>query len=230
MLRERLDLQEGRSISAISDARTTAAFILENMPLAPAPGVPEILIHTASPASGLRRLAAGANPYWAWCWSGGLALARHILADPPIVAGRRVLDLGAGSGLVGIAAARAGAAHVTAVDIDEHAIVAISLNARANTVAVEALHADLIDGPPSPHIDLVLVGDLFYDRAVAERATNFLERCVCAGIDVLIGDPGRAFLPSHGLHRTADYPARDFGESGAGETRASVFSFGGRSG
>ena len=106
---------ERGSVAGASDhalARAAArAFIEANLPLLGAPGVGEIMIHTATPQSGLRRLVTGRNPYWAWCWAGGLALARHVLAHPDLVAGLRVLDLGSGSGLVAIAAAKAGAAH-----------------------------------------------------------------------------------------------------------------------
>lgn len=211
------------------DGRAGArAFITANLPLKSAPGLSEISIHTATPASGLRRLTAGRNPYWAWCWAGGLALARHVLARPALVAGRRVLDLGSGSGVIAIAASKAGAAHVLAVDNDPDAIAAIELNAAANDVAVEALCADLLDGIP-PAVDVVLVGDLFYDRAVAARVTGFLDRCRACGAQILIGDPGRDFLPRDRLERIAEYAARDFGESGAGEGRAAVFSFRARS-
>lgn len=223
--------EQGEGDGAENDSRGRAlarAFIADNLPLKPAPGLPEIMIHTATPASGLRRLVAGRNPYWAWCWAGGLALARHILAHRRLVAGRRVLDLGAGSGLVAIAAAKAGAAHVLAVDSDADAVAAAEANAAANAVAIECLCADLLDGA-APAVDLVLVGDLFYDRAVAARATAFLGRCVEGGAQVLVGDPGRAFLPLDRLERVADYPARDFGDSGEDEGRASVFSFRARS-
>ena len=147
-----------------------------------------------------------------------------MLANPTLVTGRRVLDLGAGSGLVGIAAAKAGAAHVLAVDVDADAVAAAGLNARANDVALEILCADLLDGP-APAVDVVLVGDLFYDRQTAARALRFMDRCLEAGARVLVGDPRRAFLPLERLDLIADYPARDFGESGAGEGRAGVFSF-----
>lgn len=216
-------IEEGAELAG-TDGAAVAAFIAANLPLTPAPGLPQIVIHTATPASGLRRLTAGRNPYWAWCWAGGLALARHVLAEPALVAGRRVLDLGAGSGLVGIAGAMAGAGHVLAVDNDSDAIAAIGLNAQANGVALEARCADLLDGPPPP-VDVVLVGDLFYDRATADRVTRFLDRCSESGARILVGDPRRAFLPLDRLDLVADYPARDFGESGAGEGRAGVFSF-----
>ena len=203
---------------------STRAFIEANLPLLGAPGVGEIMIHTATPQSGLRRLVAGRNPYWAWCWAGGLALARHVLAHPDLVAGLRVLDLGSGSGLVAIAAAKAGAAHVCAVDNDADAVAASEANAAANGVAIESMCADLLDSEP-PEIDVVLVGDLFYDRAVATRVTRFLDRCAESSARILVGDPGRAFLPLDRLELVADYAARDFGESGAGEGRAQVYGF-----
>lgn len=205
-------------------SRDAAGFIAANLPLRPAPGLPQIRIRTGVPESGLRRLTAGRTPYWAWCWAGGLALARHVLANPRHVAGRRVLDLGAGSGLVAIAAAKAGARQVLAAEVDDDAVAAIGLNAQANDVRLRILHADLLDGEP-PAADTVLVGDLFYDRATAVRVTRFLDRCLAARMDVLVGDPGRAFLPRERLIALADYPARDFGESGEGESRATVFSF-----
>ena len=178
--------EQGGEDGAAGDSPERAAaraFIAANLPAKPAPGLPEVSIHTATPASGLRRLVAGRNPYWAWCWAGGLALARHILAHPELVAGRRALDLGTGSGLVAIAAARAGAAHVLAVDSDADAVAAAEANAAANAVTIEC------------------------------------------GAQVLVGDPGRAFLPLDRLERIADYAARDFGDSGEGEGRAGVFSF-----
>jgi len=164
-----------------SDNRASArAFIAANLPVRPAPGLPEILIHTATPQSGLRRLAAGRNPYWAWCWAGGLALARHVLAYPETVTGLRVLDLGSGSGLIAIAAGKVGAAHVLAVDNDPDAVAAAEANAAANGVTIAALCADVLDTEP-PDVDVVLVGDLFYDRSVARRVTGFLERCAECG-------------------------------------------------
>ena len=208
-----------------ADERAAArAFIAANLPLRPAPGLPQIHIHTATPRSGLRRLVAGRNPYWAWCWAGGLALARHILARPATVAGLRALDLGSGSGLVAIAAAKAGAAHVLAIDIDADAVAAAEANAAANDVTIAALCVDPLDVEP-PEIDVVLVGDLFYDRAVAGRVTRFLDRCAESGARILVGDPGRAFLPLDRLELVADYPARDFGESGESGGRARVYGF-----
>lgn len=196
--------------------------IAERLPIAPASSLPEIRLHRADPQIGLRRLLAEWSkvsdaPYWAYAWGGGLALARHVLGHPEAVAGRRVLDLGTGSGLVAIAAAKAGAASVTAVDVDPCAIAAATLNAAANAVRLNALIADPTAGPP-PEADIVLVGDLFYERKTARRVTGWLDRCLEAGIPVLIGDPWRAHLPRGRLRLIAEYPVRDFGSA---EERAS---------
>jgi predicted nicotinamide N-methyase len=203
------------------------AFIRARLPVLPVPAVPEIRLHKAVPTTRLAALAAedeagfGA-PYWAYYWAGGLALARHVLDRPAVVAGRRVLDLGAGSGLVAIAAARAGAASVIAAEIDRYAIAALRLNIAHNAAAVVVADADLTHGPPPP-VDVVLVGDLFYERALADRVTAFLDRCRAAGIDVLIGDPWRAWLPASRLRMLACY---DLAETDREVTRPSaVFAF-----
>jgi predicted nicotinamide N-methyase len=202
-------------------------FIRSNFPVAPVTSVPEILLHQAGPKSGLWRLAQMDKdfgvPYWAFSWGGGLALARHILKFPEIVAGRRVLDLGAGSGLVGIAAAKSGAKHVIAADIDRYAIAAIALNAAANGVAVSACPGDLTAGP-LPEVDIVLVGDLFYAEDLARRVTTFLDCCAASNIEVLVGDPCRRFLPRARLELLAEYPGPDFGKDDQGTPNA-VFSF-----
>jgi predicted nicotinamide N-methyase len=136
-------------------------------------------------------------PYWAFAWAGSLALARHLMDHPALVAGRRVLDFVSGSGLVAIAAARSGAAHVLATDTDPVAIIALSLNADANAVAVQATVADVTaEGAFDPsHVDVVLAGDAFYDPSRTDHVLAFLARCRAAGCEVLIGDPGRAHLP-----------------------------------
>lgn len=194
------------------------------------PSVPEIRLHKAGPSSGLWRLAETdeqgfGSPYWAYYWAGGLALARHLLDQPQTVAARRVLDLGAGSGIVGIAAAKAGAASVLAADVDRYAVESLKLNAATNGVAIEAIHGDLTAGPP-PAVDVVAVGDLFYDQPLAERVTAFLDRCLDAGIEVLIGDPWRAWLPRTRLRVVAEYAVSDMGVAGTGEIRPSaVFAF-----
>jgi predicted nicotinamide N-methyase len=137
-------------------------------------------------------------------------LARHILDHPATVQGRRVLDLGTGSGVVAIAAARSGAALVKAADIDPFAIAAAGLNAEANGVAIELVTGDLLDGP-APACDLILVGDVFYDPELAQCVTRALDRW---GVEALVGDMGRKHLPLDRLEALASYEVSDFGESG----------------
>lgn len=204
-----------------------AVFIKTNLPISPVPSIPEILLHTAGPASGLWRLAGREEgdppPYWAYPWAGGAVLARHLLGRPETVAGRRIVDLGAGSGLVAIAAAKAGARVVTAVDIDANAIAAISLNATINKVAIPAIAADILGAAP-PETDILVVGDLFYDPGLAMRVIEFLRRCQAVGIEVLIGDPMRAYLPQGELRRIATHAVADFGAGTDGrEVQAGVF-------
>jgi predicted nicotinamide N-methyase len=193
-------------------------FIRDHMRLAPAPGLPEIRLYAAHPASGLRRLVGrsgeGADPppYWAYHWAGGTALARHILDRPETVADLRVLDLGAGSGIVAIAAAKAGARKVFAADIDRNAIAAIGLNAAANDVAISAASGDPTAGAP-PAVDLIAVGDLFYEQALANRVIAYLDLCLAAGVKILVGDPYRAYLPVQRLRLLAEYAVADFGDS-----------------
>jgi predicted nicotinamide N-methyase len=192
------------------------AFIRRHMRLAPAPSLPEIRLYAAHPASGLWRLVAshgeGPPPYWAYQWAGGAALARHILDRPETVAGLRVLDLGAGSGIVAIAAAKSGAKSVLAADIDRNAIAAIGLNAAANDVAVSAASGDPTAGAP-PAVDLIAVGDLFYEQALANRVIAYLDLCLAAGVKILVGDPYRAYLPVQRLRLLAEYAVADFGDS-----------------
>jgi predicted nicotinamide N-methyase len=195
-------------------AADRAAFIRANTRLRPVPLAPEILLHLADEAVPLwqkteEELAAISlpPPYWAFAWAGGQALARYVLDCADSVAGKRVLDLGAGSGLLAIAAAKAGAAPVVAADIEAFSEAAIMLNAEANGVHVETLIVDLLDGhvlQPLRH-DVVLAGDLFYERDLAQRTRGFLSRCVAAGACVLVGDPGRAYLPREELVALATY-------------------------
>jgi len=191
-----------------------AAFIAANLPLTELPGLDGIRLHVARPGSRLSRLlgegGAGEPPYWAYPWAGGLVLARYILDRPEIVRGRRVLDLGAGSGLVAIAAMKAGAKSALAAEIDRNGLAAIPLNAAANGVALTATGEDLTRGGP-PDVDIVLVGDLFYAPDLAQRVTAFLDRCITAGLEVLVGDPERAHLPHARLRRIAEYDVPDFG-------------------
>ncbi|MGN7998867.1 class I SAM-dependent methyltransferase [Sphingomonas sp. 22176] len=193
----------------MSEDADLALFIREHLPVVAVPGVPELRLHKAGPSSGVGRLGDTA-PYWAYWWGGGLALARYVLDHREDVAGRRVLDLGAGSGLVGIAAARAGAAEVTASEIDPHARAAIALNAALNQVTLAEIIGDITDGP-APDADLLLVGDVFYAPEVATRVTAFLDRCVAAGTTVLVGDPWRSPLPVERLRLLARYDVAETG-------------------
>ena len=162
-------------------------------------------------------------PFWAAAWAGGQAVARHLLDAPGLVAGRSVLDLASGSGLCAVAAALAGAAEVTAADVDPLSAVAIAENAALNGVGVRVVLEDLLAGEPLP-VDVVLAGDVWYERRMAERFLAWLRRCRDAGSDVLVGDPGRAFLPREALVEVARYDvaADPSLESGA-VTSAAVF-------
>lgn len=182
------------------------AFITANLRVRPAPAVPEISLYAGHPGSGLVRLG-DVPPYWAYHWAGGTVLARHILDHPDTVAGLHVVDLGTGSGLVAIAAMKAGAAQVQAFDVDPYAAAATGLNAAVNDVAVRVDCRDILDAPP-PAADLILVSDLFYDGDTARRVTAFLDRC--EGVKILVGDPGRAWLPTERLSVVAEYEVPDF--------------------
>ncbi|MDR7035638.1 putative nicotinamide N-methyase [Methylobacterium sp. BE186] len=188
------------------------AFIRAETRLRPVPHAPEIRLHVADEATVLwqrteEELAEIGlpPPFWAFAWAGGQALARYILDHPEIAAGRQVLDFASGSGLVAIAAARAGAAHVTATDLDPFAIPAIGLNAAANGVAdrITAVAADLVGTQPGA--SLVLAADIFYERDVAARVGAWLAELDAGGATVLVGDPGRSYLPRERLEILATY-------------------------
>lgn len=184
-------------------------FVREHTRLSPVPLVPEILLHQAEEAIALWEQTEVAAPdqqpppFWGFAWAGGQALARFVLDNPPLVTGRAVLDLAAGSGLVAIAAATAGAASVTAVDIDPLSIAAITANAAANEVTITAVERDILDEPPTAEV--ILAGDVFYSREMAERMMGYLQRAAAGGAKVLVGDPGRAYLPKAGLREVAAY-------------------------
>lgn len=175
------------------------------------PFVGEITLLMPAAASGLWEIwdASGrdAPPFWAFPWAGGQGLARYVLDNPSTVRGRRVLDVASGSGLVAIAAAKAGAASVVACDVDPAAVAAIRINARANGVAVTARAADLgADGvADADRAEVVLAADVFYQRELAARALDFLRAAARSGADVLAADPGRAFLPACSLTPLARY-------------------------
>lgn len=182
------------------DDEAERAFVLEHTALEAVPFVPEIRLHTAT---NITRLWQATNawleqvgidvPFWCVPWAGGQALARWILDEPAAVLGKRVLDFGAGSGLVAIAAARAGAASVRAIDVDPIAAAACELNAEANGVTIAVTCDDPIDG--EPQVDVVLAGDVWYERATAERADAWLRRLAASGVRVYTGDPGRSYVP-----------------------------------
>ena len=197
----------------MSDGLTAGSardFILANTAPARPPHVPEISLYLADEAHDLwQRTEAELEaiglppPFWAFAWAGGQGLARYVLDNPAIVRGRNVLDFAAGSGLVAIAAAKAGAAHVTAVDIDPFAAAALALNVELNGVSVGFTGADLIGRRGD--WQAVLAGDVFYDRVLAERLVPWFGRLRDAGIDVIVGDPGRSYLPRKRLEPLAVY-------------------------
>ena len=193
----------------IADAR---GFILTNTRLQRPPHVPEIVLHLADEVTPLWRLTEERlgefglpPPFWAFAWAGGQALARYVLDHPETAAGRRVLDFATGSGLVAIAAMKAGATSVLASDVDEVCAAAVALNAQANGVEVAFTSADLLDRPPPADARLILAGDICYERPVAERVERWLRRAQAEGAHVLIGDPGRTYLPRAGLEQLAEY-------------------------
>ena len=144
-------------------------------------------------------------PFWAFAWAGGQAVARWVLDHPKEVAGKRVLDFASGSGLVGIAAAKAGAAEVLAADIDRFCGAALALNAQANGVEIAFTDADLLETPP-PDVDVICAGDVCYEKPMADRALAWLQAAHDRGARVLIGDPGRSYFPKSGkLVRLAEY-------------------------
>jgi predicted nicotinamide N-methyase len=195
----------------IADPR---AFIVANTRLTAVPHVPEILVHVADEPvplwekteDELRELGLP-PPYWAFAWAGGQALARYVLERPELVAKKRVLDLASGSGLVGIAAAKAGAVPVIAAEIDPFAQAAIALNMEANGVYLDIVAQDLLDhpAPPTARYDVILVGDFFYEDTPAARTFAFLRRHAAVGTRVLVGDPGRAYLPRERLEWLCEY-------------------------
>lgn len=188
-----------------------AGFIRAQTAIAHPPLVPEIRLHLATEITPIWQATettlAEANlppPYWAFAWPGGQAIARYLLDNTELVRGRAVLDFAAGSGLVAIAARLAGAARTVANDIDAVAAEAISLNAALNGVAVEIDKGDLLDADDAS-FDLVLAGDVCYERPMAERTTRWLRALVSRGVEVLLADPGRAYLPTEGLVQLARY-------------------------
>jgi predicted nicotinamide N-methyase len=228
------------------------AFVLRHTQLSRVPGLEDIRLHLADEVLPLWHAAQvetddpdAAVPYWAIAWAGGLAIGRYLREHPEVAAGRRVFDLGSGSGLCAIASMKAGATRATGADIDPFAAAAIELNARANGCRVTVVHRDVLDEEP-PDVDIILTGDCWYEAELAERVLPWLHRARDQGIDVLVGDPGRRYLPTEELVELAAYDAhttteledlahnqarvyalrpagvtaRTVGRSGSGETRS----------
>lgn len=195
----------------LSSPSEIAEFIRANTRLMVPPLVPEITLHLAEESLPIWQKTEEElgemnvpPPFWAFAWAGGQALARHLLDEADLVRGRSVLDLGSGSGLTAIAAMLAGAQRALAADIDRLSLAAISLNAEANGVAVATTNENLLAKPPT-YSDVVLVGDLFYERPLAEAVLAYIETAVRAGSLILIGDPQRSYFPKGRFEQVAEY-------------------------
>lgn len=194
-----------------ADLSARKAFIIANTRLQRPPHAPEIALYLADEITPIWRMteeALGAigvpPPFWAFAWAGGQGVARYVLDHPHEVAGRIILDLATGSGLVAIAAMKAGAASVLGADIDGFCQAAVELNATANDVVVRYTAENLLEAPPPP-VDVILAGDIAYERPMAERAFAWLRTAHEGGIRVLVGDPGRSYFPRDGLVQLAEY-------------------------
>jgi predicted nicotinamide N-methyase len=190
------------------------AFVLHHSTLRPVPGLEQIRLHLADEVLPLWHAAQVETgdpdaplPYWAFAWGGGLAIAHYLRDHPEAVAGRRVFDIGSGSGLCAIAAMHAGASVATGADIDRFSAAAIAINARANGHRVAVVHRDVLDDE-APDVDVILAGDCWYDAGLAERIVPWLTLAHERGIDVLLGDPGRRYLATDGLLGLASYEVR----------------------
>ena len=188
-----------------------AAFVIRNTEIKSPPLVPEIRLYLATEVTPIWQATEESlarfgtpPPFWAFAWAGGQALARYLLDHPDIVAGREVLDIGSGSGIVAIAAAMAGARRVTAAEIDPFAAAAIALNAPLNGVRVRVETRDLLDRAAAGW-EVALAGDICYEEPMSSRAMSLLRRIASRGRLALLGDPGRAYLPREGLVERARY-------------------------
>jgi predicted nicotinamide N-methyase len=195
-------------------ANSARSFVVRHTRLRPVPGLEGLRLHLADDVLALWHDVQvelddpdAALPYWAFAWGGGLALAHYLRDHPGSVAGRRVFDLASGSGLCAIAALQAGAVDAIAADIDPFAAAAAAINARANGQRVDAIRRDVLDEDP-PDVDVVLAGDTWYEGGLAARVLPWLERCRDRDIDVLVGDPGRRYLPTDALTELATYEVR----------------------
>ena len=188
------------------------AFVLANTRLQRPPHTPELELRLADEITPIWRLTEEAleemglpPPFWAFAWAGGQALARYILDNPQIVAGKPVVDFASGSGIVALAAMKAGAARVLAADIDVFCQAAVTLNAEHNGVAVDFTDRNLLDAPPPAWAEVILAGDICYEKPLAEQVLAWLAQARSAGAAVLIGDPGRSYFPREGLEKLAEY-------------------------
>ena len=187
------------------------SFILENTRLQRPPHTPEIQLHLADEITPIWRMTEEAlgemgvpPPFWAFAWAGGQALARYVLDHPDVVRGRRVIDFAAGSGLVGIAAMKAGASHGLCADIDDFCAAAVALNAEVNGVVLDFTAGNLLDAPP-PAVDVILAGDISYENPLAGRVRAWLAEAHARGSVVLLGDPRRSYFATEGLEPLAEY-------------------------
>jgi predicted nicotinamide N-methyase len=218
------------TVATPSPARLRA-FVRRHTRLMPVPDVPGVRLHAADDVMTVCRLAGtelGLSdpplPFWAFAWAGGLAISRYLVDHPEEVAGRRVLDVASGSGLCAIVALRCGAASAEAVDIDPFSEAAVALNARANGVRIGFRRGDLLGGP-APAVDVILAGDVCYEETMAARMLAWLRLAAAGGTRVLIGDPGRKYLPRD-LERVTAYRVRTSRELENAEIKESaVFTF-----
>lgn len=216
---------------ASSSPAELRAFVRRNTRLLPVPDFPEARLHQADDVAAISGLAARELgdpdpdlPYWAFAWAGGLAVVRYLADHPGEVAGRRVLDIASGSGLCAIVALKLGAMSAHAVDIDPLSEAAVAVNARANGVRIGFSRRDLLDAPPPP-CDVIIAGDVCYQPTMASRMIDWLRPAAQSGIRVLLGDPGRRYLPPD-LVRLATYRVQTSRELENEKTRESaVFTF-----
>jgi len=202
------------SLDSPSDIDRRRQFILANTGRHAPPLVPEITLHLATEIVPMWQMteeelsATGLEPpFWAFAWAGGQALARYILDNPDLVRGKRVLDFASGSGLAAIAAARAGAAWVSAADIDPLSCAAVLCNAALNELEIEVLEDDLV-GSANQGWEVILAGDICYEQPLAGRVEDWLRGLAGQGLEVLIGDPGRTYLPKDDLEKLHSYAVK----------------------
>lgn len=201
-------------MSGFLPVKDPAAFIRANTLLHEPPLVPELKLYLASEIVPIWQMTEEEleqsglpPPFWAFAWAGGQALSRYILDHPEVVRGKRVLDFGSGSGLIAIAAMKAGAASVVAADIDPFAVASIRLNAEVNGVSVVVADDNLV-GAANGGWDVILIGDMCYERPLAESIEIWVRSLVAEGAEALIGDPGRTYLPKSGLEKIISYAVK----------------------